>query len=73
MHGYYSNAYLEYLKAEKFILNTDFTIIQQIIQYKNDIIIYHHFFPHQGGVAMSSQIAHTQSFNIYPIAHILDT
>ena len=28
---------------------------------------------HQGGVVISSQISHTQSFNTYPIAHILDT
>ena len=28
---------------------------------------------HQGGVVMSSQIMHTQLFNIYPLAHILGT
>ena len=27
---------------------------------------------HQGGVVMSSQITHTQSSNIHPLAHILD-
>ena len=28
---------------------------------------------HQGGVVMSSQVIHTQSSNIHPLAHILDT
>ena len=27
----------------------------------------------QGGVVMSSQITYTQSSNIHPLAHILDT
>ena len=31
MHGYYGNAYLVCLKAEKFILNTDFTLNLPII------------------------------------------
>ena len=28
---------------------------------------------HQGGVVMSNQITHTQSSNLNPLAHILDT
>ena len=28
---------------------------------------------HQEGVVMSSKITHTQSCNIHPLAHILDT
>ena len=28
---------------------------------------------HQGGIIMSSQITHTQSSNIHPLAHILET
>ena len=35
MSGYYGNAYLECLNAEKIILNSDFTIIQPIILVKN--------------------------------------
>ena len=38
----------------------------------NIIIIYHDFSLHQGGVVMSSQITHTQSSNMHPLAHTLD-
>ena len=37
MPGYYGHEYLECLKAEKFILNSDFTIIQQFIRVKNTL------------------------------------
>ena len=35
-------------------------------------IIYHEFLLHQGGVVMSSQIAHTHNHQHTPLAHILD-